>query len=304
MIGKETPSVFHDPDEVAARAIEFSQALNEPLAPGFDVFIVKSRKGLLNMHEWTYVRKDGARLPVMLAISALRNPRKKIIGFLGIASDISVQRQSQYDLSVARDQLTIAAEVAKLGIWTLNVADNSLIWNDRMFEIYQQPMELRNRGLNYEHWRTRLHPDDAQSTELLLKEAIEGRRDYNPIFRIILPDGTTHFIQGGAQIERDKQGKVVRVTGINLDITGQYKYETLLREMVYVDGLTKIPNRRRFEEQLDVELRHARRAQKPLALLMIDVDFFKLYNDFYGHQAGDACLQKIAATLTYKYIPT
>lgn len=297
LIGKEMPSLFHDPLEVAARAAEFSKELKEPLSPGFDVFIAKSRHGLPNIHEWDYIRKDGSHLPVMLAISALRDHRKKIIGFLGIASDISVQRQSQYDLIVARDQLVTAAEVAKLGVWTWTLADNSLSWNDRMFEMYQQPKQLRNTGLNYEHWHSRLHPDDAESTASSLMQAVAGKGVYNPVFRILLPDGSIRLIQGGAQIERDKNGNAIRVTGINLDITDQHAYEDLLRGLVYIDGLTNIANRRRFEEQLAAEFSRAERKQASLALLMIDVDFFKPYNDHYGHQAGDVCLQKIAATL-------
>jgi diguanylate cyclase (GGDEF)-like protein/PAS domain S-box-containing protein len=299
-IGKETPAIFHAPEEIAQRAAEFSKELNQPLSPGFEVFIAKSRHGLPNMHEWTYIRKDGSRLSVMLGVSALRNYRNEIIGFLGIASDITAQHQSQFELAAAREQLSIAAKMADLGVWVWNVTDDSLIWNDRMFEIYQQPMELRKKGLLYTHWSSRLHPEDALEAEFKLKNAVEGKGVFDTNFRIILPDGKTHYIQAAGQIERDQNGKIFRVTGINLDITRQHEYEKLLREMAYIDGLTNIPNRRSFEESLASDIRYARRARKPLALLMIDVDYFKSYNDKYGHQAGDECLKKIAATLKLK----
>ncbi|MBQ1782568.1 MAG: diguanylate cyclase [Gammaproteobacteria bacterium] len=71
----------------------------------------------------------------------------------------------------------------------------------------------------------------------------------------------------------------------------------LLRQMVFIDGLTGVFNRRRFDEALDVEWRRARRSGEPLALVMIDVDHFKLYNDAYGHQAGDDCLRQIAVAM-------
>lgn len=70
-----------------------------------------------------------------------------------------------------------------------------------------------------------------------------------------------------------------------------------LRSLAFIDGLTGIANRRHFEEALAVEWRSAQRRQQSLALLMIDVDNFKRYNDHYGHQAGDQCLQAIVATL-------
>lgn len=67
--------------------------------------------------------------------------------------------------------------------------------------------------------------------------------------------------------------------------------------MAFVDGLTAIANRRRFDEALLAEWRQSQRVGAPLALLMIDIDAFKRYNDHYGHQAGDVCLQTVARTL-------
>lgn len=71
----------------------------------------------------------------------------------------------------------------------------------------------------------------------------------------------------------------------------------LLRMLVFVDGLTGVANRRRFDEALQAEWRRCRRSGSPLALIMIDIDHFKHYNDHYGHQTGDACLQAVATRL-------
>ncbi|MBN8442166.1 MAG: diguanylate cyclase [Thauera sp.] len=71
----------------------------------------------------------------------------------------------------------------------------------------------------------------------------------------------------------------------------------LLRQLAFIDGLTGLANRRRFDEALQSEWRHCWRREAPLTLLMIDIDYFKRFNDRYGHQAGDACLQDVAATL-------
>lgn len=70
-----------------------------------------------------------------------------------------------------------------------------------------------------------------------------------------------------------------------------------LQALAMVDGLTGIANRRRFDEALQIECLRAQRHQTWLALLLIDIDHFKLYNDHYGHQQGDACLQQVAARL-------
>ncbi|HSE49046.1 MAG TPA: diguanylate cyclase [Terriglobales bacterium] len=70
-----------------------------------------------------------------------------------------------------------------------------------------------------------------------------------------------------------------------------------LEELSRTDGLTGVANRRQFEDVFEREWRRAQRANGPIALLMIDIDEFKKYNDHYGHQGGDDCLQKVAATL-------
>lgn len=65
-----------------------------------------------------------------------------------------------------------------------------------------------------------------------------------------------------------------------------------------LDGLTQIANRRRFNDHLSIDWQHHQREQKPLALLLIDIDYFKLYNDTYGHQSGDDCLIQVAQAIT------
>jgi two-component system chemotaxis family response regulator WspR len=71
-----------------------------------------------------------------------------------------------------------------------------------------------------------------------------------------------------------------------------------LQKLAALDSLTGIANRRRFDEVLRTEWQRGQREKKPLSLLMIDIDCFKAYNDAFGHQAGDMCLQKAAAILT------
>ena len=69
----------------------------------------------------------------------------------------------------------------------------------------------------------------------------------------------------------------------------------MLQRMAYIDGLTEIPNRRYFNERFAAEVMRARREGSKLTLMLADVDFFKRYNDHYGHQAGDDCLRQVAA---------
>ncbi|MCG2582924.1 GGDEF domain-containing protein [Massilia sp. TS11] len=70
-----------------------------------------------------------------------------------------------------------------------------------------------------------------------------------------------------------------------------------LRSQTFSDGLTGIANRRHFDVAMEKEVRRAKRVNAPMSLMMIDIDYFKAYNDHYGHQQGDACLVAVASTL-------
>jgi two-component system, chemotaxis family, response regulator WspR len=70
-----------------------------------------------------------------------------------------------------------------------------------------------------------------------------------------------------------------------------------LQRLTHLDGLTGVANRRRFDEFLDAEWRRARRNGQPLSVALVDIDYFKRFNDTYGHQGGDECLRQVAGAL-------
>ena len=76
-------------------------------------------------------------------------------------------------------------------------------------------------------------------------------------------------------------------------------HKEILARMSYIDGLTSIANRRRFDEYIEVEWKRNVRDGRPLALILLDLDYFKQFNDHYGHGAGDECLIQVAQALSY-----
>jgi two-component system chemotaxis family response regulator WspR len=95
-----------------------------------------------------------------------------------------------------------------------------------------------------------------------------------------------------AQLERDEAYRTLEALKRELE-----EKNLELARLSLQDGLTGLANRRRLDEALDREIRRAHRDGSPLSVLLTDVDFFKKYNDTYGHQAGDDCLRRVAATL-------
>ena len=229
LVGQSTPACFHLGEEVAARGRELSAQYGQEIE-GFRAFVHKAELEGAETREWTYVRKDGSRFPVMLAVTAMRDELGAISGYLGIGVDTSARNTAEKQRVAAREQLLMAAEVAELGIWSWDLADNTLQWNERMFELYGQPLSLRDTGLNYAHWYSRVHPEDVEAAAANLSAAVAGLGVYDAVFRVVRPDGQVRIVQAGAQVERDAKGAALRVTGINRDITVQREIESRLQD--------------------------------------------------------------------------
>lgn len=94
LVGKATAQVLHDAEEIKNRAVTLSQELGYTVTPGFGVFVAKARINFVEEREWTYVRKDGSRFPVLLSVTALHDANNNINGYLGIAYDISERKRA------------------------------------------------------------------------------------------------------------------------------------------------------------------------------------------------------------------
>ena len=106
--GKQTPALFHDADEIVARSLELTAELGREVSPGFEVFIAKARRREPDEREWTYVRKDGGRFPVLLSVTGLYDDARNVTGYLGVASDITERKRIDGELLKAKE----AAEAA------------------------------------------------------------------------------------------------------------------------------------------------------------------------------------------------
>jgi two-component sensor histidine kinase len=98
IVGRSTPALLHDPAEVAARRQVLEGELGVPILLPFDVFVVKSRTLGADANEWTYIAKDGRRIPVLLTVTTVRDPENRIIGYLGVAVDLSQRKRAELEL--------------------------------------------------------------------------------------------------------------------------------------------------------------------------------------------------------------
>lgn len=93
LVGHHTLTLFHDPAEIVARSIKLGQELGRLIAPGIDVLMAAPAAGMVDEREWTYVRRDGSVLPVMLSVTALWDAQRRLTGFLAIAYDLTERKK-------------------------------------------------------------------------------------------------------------------------------------------------------------------------------------------------------------------
>jgi PAS domain S-box-containing protein len=93
VVGKVSPALLHDQQEVVQRATELSEELERIIEPGFEVFVAKARECAADEREWTYIRKDGSRFPVLLSVTAVRDDSGDIRGYLGVGTDLTERKK-------------------------------------------------------------------------------------------------------------------------------------------------------------------------------------------------------------------
>jgi PAS domain S-box-containing protein len=110
VVGKVTPAIYHDKEEVALAAEKLSKELNRPITSGLDVFHIKAMLGLgdSSTSEWTCYRKDGMKFTFELALTALRDSENKITGFMGIGKDITERKRMEMEIRMAKAEAEMA----------------------------------------------------------------------------------------------------------------------------------------------------------------------------------------------------
>src|SRR6202790_3772373 len=95
VVNKITPADISDPREIVARAEALSVELGTPIAPGFEALVFKASRGIEDIYELTYIRKDGSRFPAVVSVTALRDVQDAIIGYLLIGTDNTARKQAE-----------------------------------------------------------------------------------------------------------------------------------------------------------------------------------------------------------------
>lgn len=206
-------------------------------------------------------------------------------------------RQAFLNLEKNEARLANAQRIASVGDWEMDIVSGSLTRSDEVYSIVGS-----KRGELTESSAIPLkivHPDDKQMVEESLHAAQHRGEGFGIDFRIVLANGDTRVVHAQAEVAHDDAGKPIRISGTIQDISERKKAEEQIQHLALHDGLTGLPNRLLFEEQVDKALAAAQRLDQKLATLFFDLDRFKNINDSLGHHVGDALLKEVAKRVTH-----
>src|SRR5580698_3243 len=153
-------------------------------------------------------------------------------------------------------------------------------------------------------WAERMHPDDRAAVVDFCVAQSKAGTDHEADYRALTRDGGYVWLRDVVHVVRNANGEVDSLIGFMFDISERKRNEeklaqlqTELERLSFSDSLTGAGNRRMFDNVMEREWAAAKEAGTPLSLIMVDIDFFNSYNDYYGHLQGDECLKRIARAL-------
>ena len=162
----------------------------------------------------------------------------------------------------------------------------------------------RDSWVSVDDWAIRMHPEDRDRVVNYCVSQSRAGADHEADYRALRSDGEYVWIRDVVHVVRAEDGSVEALIGFMFDISERKRTEERvlslqreLEELSFKDGLTGVANRRMFDTVFEREWSSARRTALPLTVILLDIDFFKEYNDRYGHLAGDDCLRQVAGAL-------
>ena len=211
--------------------------------------------------------------------------------------EIVERRQIEDELRKSEERYELAVRGGKEGLWDWNLKTNEIFFSQPWISMLgYKEQELTNQP---EEWFNRVHPEDLPRLDMALKAHLNGETDYFECeYRITQKDGQHRWVLTRAAAIRDGEGNAIRVAGIQRDIQARKLLEADWKQRAYCDPLTALPNRALFTERLEQALRRLDRQRELLvAVLYVDLDYFKNINDTYGHRVGDQLLVAVSRKL-------
>ncbi len=261
------------------------------------------RNGLLELLIWHVF----GNLLFMLVMHAMPGLEDALHDSAAEVDELRERTRLLDHINANEQRFKLVTDSLQVGVWDQRFEQGVLVerwWAPRYYELLgYTPEELPPTPESMQ--RLMGEDGDGHIRERLYKQLHKDNDGITSIdARMLTKDRGWRWFNIACKAEFDSQGRFSRITGAIEDIHQRYVAEMELRAaqveliaLAYRDALTNLPNRRAFDEQLKREWDRARRSGQMLALLTLDIDWFKGYNDRYGHPAGDECLRRVAEVI-------
>ncbi|WP_339654133.1 PAS domain S-box protein [Flavobacterium frigidarium] len=218
VIGLQYPYKFHVNSEVESNADALSKEYELSIENPFETFVYKAKTlKAADSQEWNYVNSNGKVFPVQLSMTAIHSETGETIGYLGIAKDITKEKQAEDNLIKNKLLLDESQRIAKIGSWKYDVRSKELIWSKGhylIFELEDLPASELNAA-----YRNRIHPEDLVMLDQLEDNFAKSNEDFKINYRILLPDGRMKYILEIGSAFTDGDQNVIGMQGNIQDVT-------------------------------------------------------------------------------------
>lgn len=278
----------HTADEFLSKKIKHEDFIH---SEDLEKFIEETKKvssAIKNEFQFTpyRVKKQDTYIWINHIIKIIRDDNGKTKNYYGYITDITIQKELYLELETHMDIINENVFVS--------VSDTSGRIVD-LSDAYLRLTQYKKEELIGKKHSILKHPDSQPDIFKDLWETITKGRLWKGEHRNIKKDGSVYWVENSITPNFDENGVITGYTSIYNDITDKKE----ISELLITDYLTKIYNRRHFNTVFDMEFKRGKRDNKNLVLMIIDIDFFKQYNDSYGHDGGDKILYDVAQALKY-----
>jgi PAS domain S-box-containing protein len=226
VMNKVTPADISDPQEVIARAAELSLELGTAITPGFEALVFKASRGIEDIYELTYIRKDGSRFPAVVSVTALRDAQNAIIGYLLIGADNTARKQAEEALAKAAAELaamqTAVSEAAIVAITDMTGKIEQV--NDNFVRISKYSRE-ELIGQDHRLLNSDLHPKEFIRD---LWVSIANGKVWRNELRNRAKDGSLYWVDTTITPIRNERDKVIKYMAVRFDVTARKQAEEAL----------------------------------------------------------------------------
>jgi PAS domain S-box-containing protein len=225
VMNKITPADISDPHELVARAQTLSAELGTPIAPGFEALVFKASRGIEDIYELTYIRKDGSRFPALVSVTALRDAQDMIIGYLLIGTDNTARKHAEEARRSSEALLDRIGIVAGVGGWELDLRTQTIAWSAQMYRIHEVDAAYRP---HYEEMASFYPPDARRVIEDAMRQGIDRGTGWDLELPLVTAKGRKIWVRaiGMPQLE---DGTATRLIGTLQDISARKHIEEARR---------------------------------------------------------------------------